>query len=80
MATTPQPAPAGPGGKLLAFVRHRWLPLVLLVVAVVFVLQNRGDTTITFVFLEWTSPLWFTLALVLVVGVAIGWALRRRKP
>ncbi|QMW68215.1 LapA family protein [Mumia sp. ZJ1417] len=67
------------GAKALTFLKQRWLPLVLLVVAIVFVFQNRDDTTISFLFLEWTSPLWFTLALVLVVGIAIGWALRGRR-
>jgi putative membrane protein len=79
MTATPPPAKAGPGDKALAFVKQRWLAIVLLVVAVVFVLQNRNDTTITFLFLDWTSPLWFTLALVLIVGIAIGWALKGRR-
>ncbi|MFD1824527.1 MULTISPECIES: LapA family protein [Mumia] len=79
MTTTPPPARDGIGAKALTFLKQRWLPLVLLVVAIVFVFQNRDDTTISFLFLEWTSPLWFTLALVLVVGIAIGWALRGRR-
>ncbi|MGH1561128.1 lipopolysaccharide assembly protein LapA domain-containing protein [Mumia sp. DW29H23] len=79
MTATPPPGRPGPGDKAVAFLKQRWLPLVLLVVAIVFVVQNRDGTTISFLFLEWSSPLWFTLALVLLVGVAIGWALKGRR-
>ena len=78
-APTPPASHDGFGDRALTFLRQRWLAIVLIVVAVVFGVQNRDDTTISFLFLEWTSPLWFTLLLVVLVGLGIGWALKGRR-
>ena len=57
---------------------RRILALVLAIAAVVFVLQNRVETTLTVFGVSVTAPLWlFTLAL-LAVGVLIGVLLSRR--
>jgi len=76
--TEPTPA-ARPGGTALAFVRSHWLALTLLVVAIVFILQNRSSTRIDFLFLSLTAPLWLTLTVTLLAGGAIGWGLGRRR-
>ncbi|GAA1102501.1 LapA family protein [Nocardiopsis metallicus] len=59
-----------------------WVALGLLVVAVVFVTQNRDVTEIQLLFISLTAPLWGTLAVSVCVGLAIGLLLRpseRRK-
>ncbi|MFO7777419.1 MAG: hypothetical protein R6V28_03605 [Nitriliruptoraceae bacterium] len=52
--------------------------LVLAVAAMIFIFQNRADTTLTVFGVSVTAPLWlFTLALI-TVGILIGALLTRR--
>jgi hypothetical protein len=68
--------PAGMDSKRLS----RWFPftprqtagLVLVVLAVIFVLENRRSTTIRFLIPEVTAPLWVALFASLVVGLVAG--------
>jgi len=53
--------------------------LVLLVVMLVFILQNRRSTTIRFLIPETTSPLWVALFLSALLGVVVGGLLARRR-
>ena len=52
--------------------------LVLLVVMLVFILQNRRSTTIRFLIPETTSPLWVALFLSALLGMVVGGLLSRR--
>lgn len=45
---------------------------VLAVVLVVFILSNRQDVAVDFIFVEVTLPLWVTLTVTALVGFAIG--------
>lgn len=57
---------------------RRIVALVLAAAAAVFVLQNRGETTLSVFGVSFTAPLWlFTLAL-LSSGIIIGALLSRR--
>ncbi|WP_203871903.1 LapA family protein [Planomonospora parontospora] len=49
-----------------------WLALALLVLAVVFILQNRQDTAIRLFTLVVTAPLWITLVACTAIGMLIG--------
>ena len=49
-----------------------WLGLVLLVVAIVFILQNRGSTRIEVFTLSVSAPLWLILVVAVVVGMLVG--------
>lgn len=53
-----------------------WIALVLLVVAVLFVAQNRDSTEIQVLFISVVAPLWATLAVSVGVGLLIGLLLR----
>ncbi len=53
--------------------------LVLLVVMLVFILQNRRSTTIRFLVPETTSPLWVALLLSALLGMVVGGLLARRR-
>lgn len=64
---------------VVGFLKARWLPILLTVLAVVFIAQNRGDTRVQFLWLHLTWPLWLTLTLVTVVGVVIGYFVARRR-
>ncbi|MFI6480316.1 DUF1049 domain-containing protein [Nonomuraea sp. NPDC050663] len=57
-----------------------WIALALLVLIIVFIVQNRQDSVVHLVFITFTAPMWITLAITLVVGILIGvLAARRRK-
>ncbi|WP_017536985.1 LapA family protein [Nocardiopsis halophila] len=53
-----------------------WVGLVLLVVALLFVFQNRDTTQIQVLLISVVAPLWATLAGAVVVGAVIGFLLR----
>ncbi len=53
--------------------------LVLAAIALVFVLQNRGETTLAFFGVSFAAPLWLYTLIALVVGALIGALLTRRK-
>lgn len=45
---------------------------VLAIVLVVFILSNRQDVPVQFLFMEFTLPLWVTLAVTALLGFAVG--------
>jgi lipopolysaccharide assembly protein A len=51
---------------------------VLVVLLLVFVFQNRDEYPITFLFFEFTSPLWMMLGITALVGALIGYLGGRR--
>lgn len=53
--------------------------LVLAVLALVFVLQNRGETTLAFFGVSFAAPLWLYTLIALLVGALIGALLTRRS-
>lgn len=63
------------------FLTAYWLPLLLAVLAVVFIAQNRESTSTTLFWFSFNAPLWLTLTVVTLIalgcGVLVG---RRRKP
>ena len=52
---------------------------VLLILAVVFILQNRRRTVITFIVPEATAPLWLALLLSALLGFLVGALLISRR-
>lgn len=61
------------------FSREQTAGLVLLVLAAVFIVENRRSTTIRFLIPEVTAPLWLALFASLVLGVVAGALLARRR-
>jgi len=61
------------------FVRNRWQAIVLAAVAIVFILQNRADTRVQFLWMDLTAPMWLTLTAVTLVGIVIGMFVTRRN-
>lgn len=66
----------GRGGTLRP---RQVVALLLAVVAVVFVLQNRGETTLAFFGVSFAAPLWLYTLIALLVGGLIGALLSRQK-
>ncbi len=51
----------------------------MLVVMLVFIVQNRRSTTIRFLIPEMTSPLWVALFVSALLGVVVGGLLANRR-
>lgn len=69
-----------PGSSTTPWWRGRWvLPVLLLVLAVVFVLENRDPVSIRLLVPVVVMPQWAALTITLVIGVVIGLLVRRRK-
>lgn len=71
--------PAQTENAVVTFLKQRWLSILLVVLAVVFILQNRGETTIHVLWVTVNSPLWLFLALIFLAGIVAGAFYRRRK-
>ncbi|MEV0293850.1 hypothetical protein [Nocardia sp. NPDC050710] len=57
---------------------NQWLALVLTILAVVFVFENRGTVSIEFLLISVTSPMWLILLMMFAVGWIAGMLMRRR--
>jgi uncharacterized integral membrane protein len=61
-------------------VRRYWLPVVLMVVGVLFVVQNTARTQFNFLWFQFDWPLWIMLVVFAAIGAVVAWAagVRRR--
>ncbi|MET8796744.1 LapA family protein [Nocardia sp. NPDC004568] len=57
---------------------NQWLALVLTVVAVIFVVENRDHVEIHFLPITVTSPMWLILLVMFLIGLVAGLLIRRR--
>lgn len=53
--------------------------LVILLALIAFVVQNRLDVALSFLFLEFTAPLWLMLAATVVLSLVVGYLAGRRS-
>lgn len=67
------------GNAVARFAAQYWAPIVLMALAAVFIGQNRDRQQVHFLWLTVESPMWLLLAAMLVIGVAVGLLLRRRR-
>ncbi|PBC44495.1 hypothetical protein CJ178_13885 [Rhodococcus sp. ACPA4] len=56
------------------------LAAVLVVLTLIFIFQNRSETTIELFWVSVQSPLWLTLVVILLLGWIAGLLTRRKKP
>jgi uncharacterized integral membrane protein len=86
--TTQGPAPVGgrasaPGlpksGRSGSFTPRRVVALVLLVLAVVFVVENRDLTEIRLLIPVVLMPLWAALVITLIIGLVVGLIVGRQR-
>lgn len=63
----------------LDLLKRYWIPLVLVIAAIVFIAQNRADSRITLLWAEVVAPLWVVLAVLFLVGFLAGWLRGRRR-
>ncbi|MEB3368985.1 LapA family protein [Saccharopolyspora mangrovi] len=65
--------------RVRAVPARAWFGLALLVVALVFILQNRASTSIEIFTLMISAPLWLILVISVAVGLLVGVLLRTRR-
>ena len=64
---------------LVRFLLDRWVPILLTLLAVVFISQNRDRVSIDLFWLQVLAPLWLILLVTVLAGVLIGSLGRRRR-
>lgn len=69
-STAESPTPSG--NAILAFLRRRWLSILLLVLVAVFVVQNREQVPVHLFNATVTAPMWSVLTGVLLIGIIAG--------
>ncbi len=56
-----------------------WLGVVIAVVVIAFIVQNRDPVVSSLFTLNFTAPAWLTLTVVFVLGLLTGWLTARRR-
>ncbi|WP_244882938.1 MmpS family protein [Gordonia desulfuricans] len=56
-----------------------WLPLILVVVAIIFIVQNREKVSVNFLFLSISSWQWLIYTIIALCGLIAGWILGRNS-
>jgi uncharacterized integral membrane protein len=64
---------------LVRFLLDRWVPILLTLLAVVFISQNRDRVSTDLFWLQVLAPLWLVLLVAVLAGVLIGSLGRRRR-
>jgi len=64
--------------RRLALTPKQWAAIALVIVALVFILQNLTYVRVEFFLIHTAAPLWLVLLVTLVAGYAIGWFSKRR--
>ena len=68
-----------PSGSSFQLTPRRIIGLLIAVVAIAFILQNRDTVSTNLLVFEFRAPMWVTLLIVFVAGAAAGWLLQRRR-
>ncbi|MGI8983056.1 MAG: lipopolysaccharide assembly protein LapA domain-containing protein [Acidimicrobiales bacterium] len=68
-----------PSGRRYPLSPHQTMAVVLVILSVVFVVENRQEATIRFLVPEITAPLWLALVAAVLLGVGIGALLARQR-
>ena len=73
-------AQSGTGSsRVIAFLTRRWLAIVFLIVAVFFIVQNRGTTSVSLFLAQIIMPQWMALAVMFVLGLVVGVLVARNR-
>ena len=71
-------APSRSGG-IQGFLKRRWLSILLVILAGVFIAQNRDRVSIDLFLVKLTAPLWLVLLILFVAGLVAGLTTFRRR-
>ena len=67
------------GGAVQRFALRYWVAILLVVLAAVFIGQNRARQQVHILWITVGSPMWLLLTTMLVVGIVVGLLLHRRR-
>lgn len=67
------------GGFKSLLATTNWIALVLVVLVIVFMVQNSHDANLTFLWVTVRWPLWLAIGIVLVLSFAAGFLFRGRR-
>ncbi|OBF16791.1 DUF1049 domain-containing protein [Mycobacterium sp. ACS4331] len=67
------------GGTVRRVALRYWVALILLVLAAIFIAQNRDAVGVHILWITVSAPMWLFSTALLVVGVLVGLLLRRRR-
>ena len=73
------PSAAPQGSSFAAFLKRRWLAILIVIVAVVVIAANRDEVEFSLVFTHFAMPLWVILAITFVLGIVVGWIAKTRR-
>ncbi|WP_067690144.1 DUF1049 domain-containing protein [Nocardia jejuensis] len=59
--------------------RNQWLAIILIVLAIAFIAENRHRVDIEFLLLTISSPMWLVLLVTFAVGWLAGFLIRRSR-
>ncbi len=76
---SPEDTAAPPSGRARRFALRHWFALILVLLAAIFIAQNRERVDLHILWITFAAPIWFFFAGLLVVGILIGLLLRRRR-
>lgn len=79
MSEQRRPERAQEENPVLTLFKGHWITIVLALLAIIFIAQNTVDLHLRLLWMTFTAPLWLALALVTLIGVAVGWMLKRRS-
>ncbi|MGY1669050.1 LapA family protein [Geodermatophilus sp. SYSU D00710] len=74
-----RPATSSPQRRAASLRPGQVVALVLAVVAVVFIVQNRERLTVDLFTVDVSAPVWLILTIMVLLGTAVGWLLRSRR-
>jgi len=67
------------GGAVRRFALRYWVAITLVVLAGVFIAQNRARQRVHILWITVEYPMWLLLTAMLVVGIVVGLLLHRRR-
>jgi uncharacterized integral membrane protein len=67
------------GSAFAAFLKRRWLAILIVVVAAVVIAANRDEVEFSLVFTHFAMPLWVILAVTFALGIIVGWIAKTRR-
>ena len=72
------PVQKSAGRDVLSFVKRFWLPIVLLILAIIFIATNTNSYDFTIGWIHVNAPMWLMTVILVLVGFIIGWFVGRR--
>ena len=65
--------------SFVAFLKRRWLAILIVVVTIVVIAANRDEVEFSLVFTHFAMPLWVILAITFALGIVVGWIAKTRR-